>query len=255
MKNIRCFLTALVLILHFSLCTEEERPALAAKLAEMIRANGNRMTTGFLGTPYILHVLSDNSYTDMAYELLFQEKNPSWLYSVCHGATTMWEHWYSQKEDGTFWSTSMNSFNHYAYGAVFDWIFGVCCGIKTVESAPAYREFTVELEETDELVGEQVICLVFLPKLEYLLNYSKLMLDVEVDDPAPQPPKEDDPPIEQPPVKEDTAPKPEQNEAPKGDNKEEPSSPRKWFIGGGAALLAAVGTVIAVILGNKKKGK
>lgn len=132
--------TALVLILHFSLCTEEERPALAAKLAEMIRANGNRMTTGFLGTPYILHVLSDNSYTDMAYELLFQEKNPSWLYSVCHGATTMWEHWNSLKEDGSFWSTDMNSFNHYAYGAVYDWIFGVSSGITTVADAPAYKQ-------------------------------------------------------------------------------------------------------------------
>ena len=97
------------------------------------------MTTGFLGTPYILHALSDNGYTELAYELLFQEKNPSWLYSVCHGATTMWEHWNSLKEDGSFWSTDMNSFNHYAYGAVYDWIFGVSSGIKTVESAPGYK--------------------------------------------------------------------------------------------------------------------
>ena len=135
--------TALVLILHFGLCTDEERPALAAKLCEMIRDNGNRMTTGFLGTPYILHVLSDNGYTDLAYELLFQEQNPSWLYSVCHGATTMWEHWNSIKEDGSFWSTDMNSFNHYAYGAVYDWIFGVSSGIKTVEDAPAYKKIAI----------------------------------------------------------------------------------------------------------------
>ena len=130
--------TALTLILHFGLCTEEERPALAAKLAELIRENGDRMTTGFVGTPYLLHALSENGYTDLAYTLLFQEKNPSWLYSVCHGATTMWEHWNSIKEDGSFWSTNMNSFNHYAYGAVFDWIFGVSSGIKP--SAPGYRE-------------------------------------------------------------------------------------------------------------------
>ena len=135
--------TALVLILNFNLCTEEERPALAAKLAEMIRNNGNRMTTGFVGTPYILHVLSDNGYTDLAYELLFQEKNPSWLYSVCHGATTMWEHWNSIKEDGSFWSTDMNSFNHYAYGAVYDWIFGVSSGIKPCEDEPAYKKVTI----------------------------------------------------------------------------------------------------------------
>ena len=122
--------TALTLILHFDLCEESERPALAAKLVELIRANGNRMTTGFVGTPYLLHTLSENGYTDVAYTLLLQEQNPSWLYSVCHGATTMWEHWNSLKEDGSFWSTDMNSFNHYAYGAVFDWIFGVACGIK-----------------------------------------------------------------------------------------------------------------------------
>ena len=133
--------TGITLILHFGLCEESERAALAAKLVELIRENGNRMTTGFVGTPYLLHALSDNGYADVAYTLLFQEKNPSWLYSVCHGATTMWEHWNSIKEDGSFWSTDMNSFNHYAYGAVFDWIFGVSSGIKP--SAPGYKEVTV----------------------------------------------------------------------------------------------------------------
>ena len=135
--------TALVLILHFDLCEDSERPALAAKLVDLIRENGMRMTTGFVGTPYLLHALSENGYTDVAYKLLLQEKNPSWLYSVCHGATTIWEHWNGIKEDGSFWSDSMNSFNHYAYGAVFDWIFGVACGIKTIESAPAYREVAI----------------------------------------------------------------------------------------------------------------
>ncbi len=135
--------TGISLILHFGLCEESERAALAAKLVELIRENGNRMTTGFVGTPYLLHVLSDHGYTDVAYTLLFQEKNPSWLYSVCHGATTMWEHWNSLKEDGSFWSTDMNSFNHYAYGAVFDWIFGVSSGIKPMASAPAYREVRI----------------------------------------------------------------------------------------------------------------
>lgn len=132
--------TALVLILHFGLCEESERPALAAKLVEMIRENGDRMTTGFVGTPYILHVLSDNGYANVAYTLLFQEKSPSWLYSVNHGATTMWEHWNSLKEDGSFWSTKMNSFNHYAYGAVFDWIFNVSSGISPSETAAGYKE-------------------------------------------------------------------------------------------------------------------
>ncbi len=144
--------TALTLILHFDLCNDDERPALAAKLVELIRENGMRMTTGFVGTPYLLHALSENGYTDIAYALLMQEKNPSWLYSVTHGGTTMWEHWNSLKEDGSFWSTDMNSFNHYAYGAVYDWLFGVACGIKTVDEAPAYKEVNIA-PQPDKCLG------------------------------------------------------------------------------------------------------
>lgn len=143
--------TAIVLILHFGLCTEEEKPALAAKLAELIHDFDDRMTTGFVGTPYILHALSDNGYTDLAYKLLFREKNPSWLYSVTHGATTIWEHWNGIKEDGSFWSRHMNSFNHYAYGSVYDWIFGVSAGIKTVEDAPAYKKVAITPHPNKEL--------------------------------------------------------------------------------------------------------
>jgi alpha-L-rhamnosidase len=135
--------TAYTLILYFNLCEEQDRQRFADRLAEMICENGMRMTTGFVGTPYLLHVLSDNGHLDIAYALLLQEQNPSWLYSVTHGATTMWEHWNSLKEDGSFWSTDMNSFNHYAYGAVYDWMFGKMIGIETTEHAPAYREVTI----------------------------------------------------------------------------------------------------------------
>lgn len=143
--------TALVLILNFNLCTDEERPVLATKLVDLIEEFGDRMTTGFVGTPYIMHVLSENGYTDVAYKLLLQEKNPSWLYSVCHGATTMWEHWNSIKEDGSFWSTGMNSFNHYAYGSVYDWIFNVCAGISPTEENPAYKEIKLAPHPCKEL--------------------------------------------------------------------------------------------------------
>ena len=143
--------TALVLILNFNLCTDEERPILAKKLVDLIGEFGDRMTTGFVGTPYIMHVLSENGYTDIAYKLLLQEKNPSWLYSVCHGATTMWEHWNSIKEDGSFWSTGMNSFNHYAYGSVYDWMFNVCAGISPTEENPAYKEINLAPHPCKEL--------------------------------------------------------------------------------------------------------
>jgi alpha-L-rhamnosidase len=82
-----------------------------------------------VGTPYLLHVLTRHGYTELAYKLLLNRTFPSWLFSVRMGATTMWEHWDSLKEDGSMWSSDMNSFNHYAYGAVGDWLFGVSAGI------------------------------------------------------------------------------------------------------------------------------
>ncbi len=133
--------TSLVLILRFGLCLPEEKKAIADKLEELIHSFGDRMSTGFVGTPYILHVLSENGKTDLAYKLLFQDKNPSWLYSVDHGATTMWEHWNGIKEDGSFWSDDMNSFNHYAYGSVADWLYGVCAGISVCEDGAGYKKF------------------------------------------------------------------------------------------------------------------
>ncbi len=126
--------TAMVLMLCFNLCRDEERPALVERLCRLIEENGGCMATGFVGTPLLLHALSENGRTDMAYRLLLQEKAPSWLYAVNHGATTIWEHWNSQKEDGSFWSTDMNSFNHYAYGAVCDWLYSVVCGVTPVEA-------------------------------------------------------------------------------------------------------------------------
>ena len=134
--------TALVLILRFGLCTEEERPAIVNKLEELIHDFGDRMSTGFIGTPHILHALSENGKQELAYKLLFNEGNPSWLYSVNHGATTMWEHWNGIKEDGSFWSDDMNSFNHYAYGAVGDWLYGVVAGIKINQAG--YRKITIK---------------------------------------------------------------------------------------------------------------
>lgn len=133
--------TSLSLILKFNLCTDDKRSCLAKMLADLVVNNDNKLSTGFLGTPILLHALSENGYTDVAFNLLMQEEFPSWLYSVNKGATTMWEHWNSIKEDGSFWNFAMNSFNHYAYGAVFDWIFGVACGIKPTK--PGYEEIAI----------------------------------------------------------------------------------------------------------------
>ena len=134
--------TTLVLILKFHLYEESEKDKLITELVKLIKKDG-KMTTGFVGTPYILHVLSENGYTELAYDLLLAEGVPSWLFSVEHGATTMWEHWDGIREDGTFWSADMNSYNHYAYGAVYDWIFGVALGITVPDEGAGYRQVRI----------------------------------------------------------------------------------------------------------------
>ena len=116
-----------VLALQFGLT--DAPSATAASLAALVKKDGVQLRTGFVGTPYILHVLSENGYAELAYQLLLRLEFPSWLYPVTQGATTMWEHWDGIRPDGTLWAARMNSFNHYAYGAVADWLYGVCAGI------------------------------------------------------------------------------------------------------------------------------
>ncbi|MCL2420710.1 MAG: glycoside hydrolase family 78 protein [Defluviitaleaceae bacterium] len=131
-----------VLALHFGLTGGNEE-AVAKSLMRKVAMDGYMLQTGFVGTPYLLHVLSTYGYTKLAYTLLLREEYPSWLYPVTKGATTIWERWDSIKPDGDFQTTEMNSFNHYAYGAVADWIYGVAAGIKPVEAAPGYRKVQI----------------------------------------------------------------------------------------------------------------
>jgi len=136
--------TSLVLTLRFGLYEgEEERLLLVKKLAEMIQENDGKMSTGFVGTPHILHALSENGRSDLAYDLFLCEKNPSWLYSVNQGATTIWEHWDSIKDDGSFWYDIKNSFNHYAYGSVFDWVYAWVLGIRVAEGGEGYSRIHI----------------------------------------------------------------------------------------------------------------
>ena len=113
-------------------------------MVKLIDDNGRLLSTGFVGTPHLLHALSENGRSDVAYDLLLTERLPSWLYQVNHGATTMWEHWDGIFEDGSLWDPEMNSFNHYAYGSVYDWIFGVAAGIKVCEDGAGYTHITVK---------------------------------------------------------------------------------------------------------------
>ena len=141
--------TECVLALHFGITEDKEKTA--KQLADMIIENNTHLKTGFVGTPYLLYALSSNGYTELAYDLLLQTSFPSWLYPVTIGATTIWEHWDGKNEKGEFWSKDMNSFNHYAYGAVSDWIYSVACGIQTVDEYPGFEKIIIAPVPTDKL--------------------------------------------------------------------------------------------------------
>lgn len=128
--------TACVLALYFDITND--RAATAGQLNELIERAGH-LETGFVGTPYLLHALSNNGYAETAYDLLLRREYPSWLYPISKGATTVWEHWDGIKPDGTMWSTDMNSFNHYAYGAVADWMYGAAAGINSDPDRPGFE--------------------------------------------------------------------------------------------------------------------
>jgi len=110
------------------------------RLIENIERYDNHITTGFLGTSYICNVLTDCGRSDVAYKLLLQETCPSWIYSVRKGATTIWERWNSIQPDGSILE-GMNSFNHYSYGAIGDWLYRSAVGIR--EAAPGFKKIVV----------------------------------------------------------------------------------------------------------------
>jgi alpha-L-rhamnosidase len=135
--------TAYVLALNFDMLPESLRQGAAERLVRNIKSYNNHLTTGFLGTPYLCHVLTRFGYDETAYALLLQETYPSWLYPVKMGATTIWERWDGIKPDGTFQTPGMNSFNHYAYGAIGDWMYRAIAGIDTDQSGPGYKQIKI----------------------------------------------------------------------------------------------------------------
>jgi len=141
--------TSYVLALMFDLLPEDLREKAAQFLVDDIKSRRNHLSTGFLGTPFLCHVLSQTGHTDVAYDLLLQESYPSWLYPVKMGATTIWERWDGQKPDSTFQDAGMNSFNHYAYGAIGDWMYRVAAGIEAV--LPGYKQLLIQPHITDKL--------------------------------------------------------------------------------------------------------
>ncbi len=140
--------TSYVLALSFDLLPEKQRPVAAKRLAMDVRER-EHLTTGFLGTPDLAPVLSEHGYRKEAYELLFRTEYPSWLYPVTRGATTIWERWDGIKPDSTFQDPGMNSFNHYAYGAIGEWLYQEVAGIEA--DAPGYDEIRIAPHPGDTL--------------------------------------------------------------------------------------------------------
>ncbi len=128
--------TGYVLALHMDLLDENLRKLAGQRLVDRISANHGQLGTGFLGTPYLLGALTDTGHLDVAYHLLLNKDYPSWGYLVEHGATTMWERWNSDQMRG---DPGMNSYNHYAYGAVADWIYGYAAGIDATPEDPGFH--------------------------------------------------------------------------------------------------------------------
>ncbi|WP_062291484.1 family 78 glycoside hydrolase catalytic domain [Demequina phytophila] len=133
--------TAYAVAIGFGLVDDARRQAMGDRLADLVERAGYRISTGFVGTPLIADALSDTGHADVAGRLVLNDENPSWLYPVTMGATTIWERWDSMLEDGSVNPGEMTSFNHYALGAIADWMHRRLAGLAPIE--PAYRRVEV----------------------------------------------------------------------------------------------------------------
>lgn len=174
--------TAYVLALAFDLLPTELRANAAARLVQDVKSFDHHLTTGFLGTPYLCHVLSSNDYLEVAYALLLQETYPSWLYPVKMGATTIWERWDGIKANGAFQDAGMNSFNHYAYGAIGEWLYRVVAGIEIDPAHPGYKHIFIQPQPGGRLKHARASLQSMYGKIEsaWKIANSRLTLTIEI---------------------------------------------------------------------------
>ncbi len=134
--------TGAILSLYFNLAREKDRNRILQTLKTNIENHKNHLATGFVGTPYLCHALSENGEHELAGTIFMKEDYPSWLYAVNMGATTIWERWNSSLPDGSFDVSGMNSLNHYAYGSIGDWMYRKIAGVSQLK--PGYKKFKVQ---------------------------------------------------------------------------------------------------------------
>ena len=138
--------TVYLLALNFNLIDECKKELVCNHLIEEIEKKDWHLSTGFVGVSYLLPVLSEMGYSDIAYRLLSNDTYPSWLYSVKNGATTIWERWNSYTHEDGFGDVGMNSFNHYSLGSVGEWLYRYVAGIDADEKEPGYRHIIIKPE-------------------------------------------------------------------------------------------------------------
>ena len=172
--------TEKVLALHFRLAENPQETADA--LAKQIRDCGTQLQTGLVGTPYLLHELHRFGYTELAWSLLLRKEYPGWLYSVSKGATTVWEHWDGIKPDGTFWDDDMNSYNHYAYASVADWVFGVAAGIRP--AAPGFARARIAPNPDPRLKSLSAVLDTVQGRIRSAWKYTEDGIRYEIDTPV-----------------------------------------------------------------------
>ncbi|MCM1124294.1 MAG: glycoside hydrolase family 78 protein [Eubacterium sp.] len=134
--------TACVVMLYFDIARQEYREQILKTLADNIAVHHGHLTTGFVGTPYLCHCLTENGQHNLAGEIFMKEDFPGWFYAVKKGATTIWERWNSVLPDGSFDESGMNSLNHYAYGSIGSWLYERVAGIRAMEAG--YKKIRIQ---------------------------------------------------------------------------------------------------------------
>jgi alpha-L-rhamnosidase len=172
--------TAYALALRFGLANPNERAAMGQHLADLVRASDYRIGTGFVGTPLIQDALTDTGHLDVAGRLLLQTESPSWLYAVTMGATTIWERWDSMLPDGSINPGEMTSFNHYAFGAIADWLHRVVGGLAPAAAGYRHLEIRPRPIEGIDRVRSAHLTPYGLASVEWTRDDGRFTLDLEV---------------------------------------------------------------------------
>jgi alpha-L-rhamnosidase len=173
--------TAYVIALSFDLVPQSQRDSVAARFARDVKSFGH-ITTGFIGASLVNPVLSEFGYDDLAYMLLMRKDYPGYLYPITKGATTIWERWDGIKPDGSFQDAGMNSFNHYAYGAIGNWMYQQVAGIQQDPLIPGYKRIIIRPVPGGglEWVRAEHRCIYGMIRSEWKKNYGTMTQNVTI---------------------------------------------------------------------------